>query len=265
MAAQVSPTGDCYLETTTSILLGIVIGLTMLNFGKVLKQTSHIYSKTKSFTNLYSWMIWILLLASPTQAIIDWLFIVGHILKRSVIPGFSAADILLWVFQTQLTPQIIANRLGLIMTDKKKVRIMKCVLLVIIGIMNATVICMIFLIQATYPTLGPHIQKFYAPIDKAFGLLTDLLLNLAFIWKVHHELIANGLTKYRLLFNLNIAAIILSLSMDIALLVVVLVLPNSFIYTCIHPIVYSVKLAIELMMADLIVQVTQEQYQMPEI
>ncbi|KAK0372420.1 hypothetical protein CLIM01_10226 [Colletotrichum limetticola] len=142
---------------------------------------------------------------------------------------------------------------------------MKCALLVIIGIMNAIVICIVFLIQATYPTLGPHIQKFYAPIDKAFGLLTDLLLNLAFIWKVHHELIANGLTKYRLLFNLNIAAITLSLSMDIALLVVVLVLPNSFIYTCIHPIVYSVKLAIELMMADLIVQVTQEQYQMPEI
>lgn len=168
---------------------------------------------------------------------------------------------------------------------------MKCALLVIIGIMNAIVICMVFLIQATYPTLGPHIQKFYAPIDKAFGLLTDLLLNLAFVWKVHHELIANGLAKYRLLFNLNIAAITLSLSMDvgrrvfslfksfprtalraslirltkIALLVVVLVLPNSFIYTCVHPIVYSVKLAIELMMADLIVQVTQEQYQMPEI
>ncbi|KAK1463190.1 hypothetical protein CMEL01_13259 [Colletotrichum melonis] len=234
----------------------------MLNFGKVVKQTSHIYSKTKSFTNLYSWMIWILLLASPTQAIIDWLFIIGRIVKS---PGFSAADILLWVFQTQLTPQIIANRLGLIITDKKKVRVMKCALLVIIGIMNAIVICMIFLIQATYPTLGPHIQKFYAPIDKAFGLLTDLLLNLAFIWKVHHELIANGLAKYRLLFNLNIAAITLSLSMDIALLVVVLVLPNSFIYTCVHPIVYSVKLAIELMMADLIVQVTQEQYQMPEI
>ncbi|KAG7072708.1 hypothetical protein JMJ76_0005555 [Colletotrichum scovillei] len=141
---------------------------------------------------------------------------------------------------------------------------MKITLFTIVGIMNIFVMSVMFPMQATRPKLGLRIQRFYSPIDKILSLLIDLSLNSVFLRKLQRELIDNGLVKYRLLFFLTIAAIVVSLSMDISLIVVVF-LSNPYLYASIHPTVYSIKLAIEMMMADFIARVVQEQHQIQEI
>ncbi|KAG7054416.1 hypothetical protein JMJ77_0001483 [Colletotrichum scovillei] len=209
---------DCSLEITSSIWLGTVIGLTILNAGKVIEQTLQIYSKIRSFTSLYSWMIVGLLLANISQAVIDWLYIRGDVAGSL---GFSGAGTVLWIIQTQRAPQIIANRLGLIIANKRKTKIMKITLFTIVGIMNIFVMSVMFPMQATRPKLGLRIQRFYSPIDKILTLKISLI--------------------------------------------VVVFLSNPYLYASIHPTVYSIKLAIEMMMADFIARVVQEQHQIQEI
>ncbi|KAK1454828.1 hypothetical protein CMEL01_03588 [Colletotrichum melonis] len=263
MAAQRSQTQDCDPEIQSGVCFGIVIGLTILNFGKVTEQTLHIYSRTKSFANMYSWMVWILLFTTATSAVITWFFVRGQIAGSSTL--FLSLSTVLWVLLMQIPPQIVANRLGLIMANKKTVKAMKITLLVLISIMNVLCIGLYIWARRTYPILGLHVQKYAVPIASAFSASIDLFMNSVFLRKVHRELITNGLVKYRLLFRLNVAAIIVLLSMEAVLTIIVLVLPTSFLYTSIQPAVYSIKLAIELMMADLIARVVQEQHQMQEI
>ncbi|KAM5344556.1 hypothetical protein ACJ41O_013091 [Fusarium nematophilum] len=97
--------------------------------------------------------------------------------------------------------------------------------------------------------------------EKVIYLLIDLALNASFLCKVKRELIANGLRKYELLFNFNASAVFISLSMDI-LIIVIISLPNPFLYAIFHPVAYSVKLIIEIIMADLIAKVVQSQNEM---
>ncbi|KAK1726530.1 uncharacterized protein BDZ83DRAFT_696637 [Colletotrichum acutatum] len=211
-------------------------------------------------------MIWGLLLANISEAVIDWLYIRGDVAGSL---GFSGAGTVLWIIQTQCAPQIIANRLGLIIADKRKTKIMKITLFTIVGIMNIFVMSVMFPMQATRSKLGLRMQRFYSPVDKILSLLIDLSLNWVFLRKLQRELNDNGLVKHRLLFVLTIAAMRVSLAMDVGYrvipLIVVVFLSNPYLYSSIHPTVYSIKVAIEMMMADFIVQVAQEQHQMREI
>uniref|UniRef100_A0A0D2YHX0 Uncharacterized protein n=1 Tax=Fusarium oxysporum (strain Fo5176) TaxID=660025 RepID=A0A0D2YHX0_FUSOF len=103
-----------------------------------------------------------------------------------------------------------------------------------------------------------HINDIWDRTEKVLYLLMDLALNSAFLHKVKRELIADGLIKYKLLFNFNVSVVVISLSMDI-LIIVMMSLPNPFLYAVFHPVAYSVKLIIEIMMADLIAKIVRSQ------
>jgi hypothetical protein len=60
-----------------------------------------------------------------------------------------------------------------------------------------------------------HINDIADRTEKVLYLSMDLALNSAFLHKVRRELIAEGLTKYKLLFNFNVSAVVVSLSMDV--------------------------------------------------
>lgn len=55
-------------------------------------------------------------------------------------------------------------------------------------------------------------------LEKAIICVMDTGLNLYFIYLVRSRLIANGLTKYDLLFNFNLAMIFVSVSLDVRIL-----------------------------------------------
>ncbi|KAK1687283.1 hypothetical protein BDP55DRAFT_727239 [Colletotrichum godetiae] len=257
MGAQMFGTAVYSLEIP-SIYFGITIGLAILISVKASQQTVLIYMRTNSVFNLYVWMIWVLLVANLLQAIVNWLFIRGDLAGTF---GFFFGSCILWSLQTQLALQIIANRLGLVIVDKRRVKIMKISLLIVVGIINISVTCIWIPARLTLEEPFVRINEIWDRMEKIIYLLVDLTLNAIFLRKVRRELIAGGLTKYWLLFNCNVAAVSISLSMDI-LIIVMMSLPNPFLYAITHPVAYSVKLVIEMMMADLISTIARQPHQL---
>jgi hypothetical protein len=188
----------------------------------------------------------------------------------------------LWAIQTQLLPQIIANRLSLIMTSKRRAAKLKWALFLSIAGINIAV-CYIWT-TAQMPSATPyqiHVNHMFEKAEKTFFLVIDLSLNLYFLYLVRFRLIADGLGKYWMLFNFNAGIVVISTSMD-ALLLGFLSLPDPYLsvanfpvpacipvskhqltsgyrprYVQFAPLAYIVKLYIELLMASLISKVVR--------
>lgn len=135
----------------------------------------------------------------------------------------------LWAIQTQLLSQIIANRVGLIMVNKRKAQILKWTLLGLIGCVNIAV-CVIW--PAAYKVdstpAETHRNDVFEKAEKTFFLVVDLGLNMMFLYLVRFRLISHGLSKYWLLFKFNVALVFLSTCMDTALLAM-LSLPSPYL------------------------------------
>lgn len=130
---------------------------------------------------------------------------------------------------TQILPQIMANRISLVMFDKRKVLWLKLGLFIsILGINLA--VCSIW-VPAQLSTAQPsqkRLNHIFETAEKTFFLIVDLGLNIYFLFLVHYHLIAGGLIKYWRLFKLNIAMVCLSTAMD-ALVLGLLEMPNSYL------------------------------------
>jgi hypothetical protein len=137
--------------------------------------------------------------------------------------------VIMWTIITQLLLQIIANRISLIMSNKRTARIIKWSLFVFVALVNVSVfniwIPALMKINQTYITLN----YIWEHVEKSIFLVVDLGLNIYFLYLVRSELISHGLTKYWLLFNFNAGIIIVSTSMDV-LLLGLQSLPNNYEY-----------------------------------
>ncbi|KAH8725584.1 hypothetical protein GQ44DRAFT_615329 [Phaeosphaeriaceae sp. PMI808] len=236
-----------------SIFFGAFLGLFVPTAGKTMQQTWTIWQRTRTLNNTYLYMIW-------TEVVVNFVFaLVTYLYLCKVIPpslGFYFGTVLLWAFQTQLLPQIIANRVGLIMVNKKKVRLLKWSLFLLISAVNISVFCIWI---PAHMGAGPTFVTFnmiWERFEKTFFLVIDLGLNLYFLYLVRYRLIANGLTKYMRLFRFNAAIVLVSTSMDI-LLLGLLSLPDGYAYVQFAPVAYIIKLNIELTMAVLISKVVR--------
>ncbi|KAK1498939.1 hypothetical protein CCUS01_02559 [Colletotrichum cuscutae] len=259
MIARDSDPGFYPLEAP-AIRFGITIGLTMLATFKASQQTFQIYSRTKSATKLYPWMIWIFLLANTSQAVMNWLLAHGD-LSKSI--GLVIGSCMLWTLQTQLAPQILANRLGLLLVNKKRAKMMKFGLLAIVGVINISVTCIYVTGYSINPEYFTHLHKIWDPIDKVVDLLIDISLNTVFLRIIQHEFVADGLQKYRLLFYCGVLFVLISLCMDI-LMIVMMTVQEPFLYAMTHPMAYTMKMIIEMTMADLISSIAKRPHQMQE-
>ncbi|KAF4460977.1 hypothetical protein FALBO_12231 [Fusarium albosuccineum] len=237
-----------------AIYFGIFIGVFVFTFAKALQQTRSIYRRTQSLHNAYLYLIWVEAWTNFAFAILTFLFLNG------VIPpglGVYVPTVVLWSFQTQLLPQIIANRVSLIMTNRRRATHLKRSLFLSIAIINVAV-CYIW-VTAHLEGATPGEVKLniiFEKFEKSFFLVIDLALNLYFLYLVRFRLIADGLAKYWQLFNFNAGMVVISTSMDI-LLLGFLSLPDPYLYVQFAPLAYIVKLYIELMMANLISKVVR--------
>ncbi|KAM0540957.1 hypothetical protein ACHAPJ_013442 [Fusarium lateritium] len=237
-----------------SIYYGLFLGVFIFTFAKAVSQTRAIWKRTHSLHNAYLYMIWNEQLVNFIFALITFLYLNG------IIPGnlgFLLATVILWSIQTQLLPQIIANRVALIMTNRRRARHLKWGLLVVIGFVNVAV-CYIFTVAHldTATDSQKHVNMVFEKAEKSFFLIVDLALNLYFLYLVRYRLIADGLGKYWRLFNFNAGMVLISTSMDI-LLLGFLSLPDPYLYVQFAPLAYIVKLYIELLMANLISKVVR--------
>ncbi|KAH7111882.1 hypothetical protein B0J11DRAFT_191543 [Dendryphion nanum] len=236
-----------------SIFFGAFLGLFVPTSAKAMQQTWSIWRRTRSLTNAYLYMVWVEVIVNLIFAVTTYLYLC------KVIPpslAYYIGAVTLWAFQTQLLPQIIVNRVSLIMVNRKKVHLLKWGLFLLIGAVNISVYCIwIPAHMGTSPTFVT-LNLIWERIEKTFFLVVDLGLNLYFLYLVRYRLIANGLTKYMRLFKFNAAMVFVSTSMDI-LLLGLLSLPNPYDYVQFAPIAYIIKLHIELTMAALISKVVR--------
>ncbi|KAH7353183.1 hypothetical protein BKA66DRAFT_516250 [Pyrenochaeta sp. MPI-SDFR-AT-0127] len=236
-----------------SIFFGAFLGLFVPTSGKAMQQTWSIWQRTRSLRNVYLYMIWVEAIVNLIFALVTYLYLCKVI--QPSLP-FYFGTVTLWAFQTQLLPQIIANRVSLIMVDKKKARSLKWVLFLLISAVNVSVYCIWIPAHMGTSPVFITLNLIWERVEKTFFLIVDLGLNLYFLYLVRYRLIANGLTKYMPLFKFNVVIVFISTSMDI-LLLGLLSLPDGYAYVQFAPVAYIIKLNIELTMAVLISKVVR--------
>ncbi|KAM0425966.1 hypothetical protein ACHAPT_008905 [Fusarium lateritium] len=237
-----------------SIYFGLFVGVFIFTIAKVVQQTRNIWKRTHSFHNTYLYLIWAEAWTNFIFAIVTFLFL-NNAIKGSLI--FYLFTVVLWALQTQLLPQIIANRVALIMTNRRRATHLKWGLVISIGLINIAV-CYIWTVahmEGATPAQVHH-NVIFEKAEKIFFLIIDLGLNLYFLYLVRFRLIADGLSKYWRLFNFNAIMVGISTTMDV-LLLGFLSLPNPYLYVQFAPVAYIIKLYIELLMASLISKVVR--------
>lgn len=237
-----------------AFFFGAFVPVFIFAFAKAARQTQSIWTHRRTFINTYIFLVWGEAVCNLVFAVTTILFLVD------VIPptdAYFGAACTLWAIQVELLPQIIANRVALIMVDQRKAKMLKWGLAALI-----TPVC----IAVLYIWTAAHVEsatpeqielnRVFELCEKAFFLVVDLSLNLYFLYLVRFRLIACGLTKYWTLFNFNVGMVIISTAFDIMLLGF-LELPDPYVYVQFAPLAYISKLWIELQMANLIFKVVK--------
>ncbi|KAF2125783.1 hypothetical protein P153DRAFT_323980 [Dothidotthia symphoricarpi CBS 119687] len=232
---------------------GFTIGFGFLTVWEAWKQTRRNRNPLRS---VYIYMLWGEIAANVIIGIIGWLFLNGRLGPTVPVLFFI---LLLWVFEIQLLMQIIINRIALIAEHRSTVSRLKWGTVVLITTINIAVFC-IWIPAHTVPPISNTfvlINNVWDKISKVLILIVDAGLNWYFLHTVKIRLLQqNGLTKYQPLISFNAKLMIVSIGMD-ALLIGLMFLRNPVVYIQFHPVVYMVKLNIEMSMASLIVRLAQ--------
>ncbi|KAJ4003843.1 hypothetical protein NW752_011971 [Fusarium irregulare] len=206
-------------QLVASIIWGFTIAVGIFSAQKAGKQTWDQYKRTGRF-RAYVWMIWAEWLASMIIGILSWCFIRGFIAPRR---------------------------------NAVKIRWMTAIVL---GLINISVFCIWIPAQLQISQKWHDINYIWDRIEKGLFLVIDAMLHGYFIYLIRIKLIANGLTKYQPLMRYNFAMIFISMSLDI-ILIGSMSIGNGFIYVQFHPLVYMLKLHIEMNISALIVRVVR--------
>ena len=105
------------------------------------------------------------------------------------------------------------------MMNRQRSRYLKLGLFLLIGCINIAV--GFIWVPAQMPGASEkkqYLNFMFERAEKTFLLIVDVVLSAYFLYLVRYRLIEDGLTKYWRLFNINIAAVIISTMMDILLI-----------------------------------------------
>ncbi|KAI1839684.1 hypothetical protein JX266_014106 [Neoarthrinium moseri] len=235
-----------------SIIWGFTLASGLFAAAKAFKQTRRVMKRARGL-HAYSMMVWAEWSVSMVIGVLSWLFI------RGIIPAsfwVYFALLCLWVIQIQCICGIIINRIALLMMDKRQACNIRWVVAVILGLVNISVFIIWIPARLQISPQYIAINEIWDRIEKVIFLLVDAGLNIYFIHLVRSRLIANGLTKYMPLFRYNMFMVAVSMSLDI-ILIGTMSIPNGLVYVQFHPLVYILKLHIEMNIADLIVKVVK--------
>lgn len=252
-----------------AIAWGFTLGFGFLTSSKALKQSRRIWKRSHKI-NTYVILVWTEIISSLIISIMAWLlsdnimpmkwvFIFSARPNAYVFNSFYAlfVSLVCWSLQVQALLQIIINRVGLLIIDKRKVWRLKWSVAALMTVVNISVFVIWIPAQLQVNETFIKINYIYDRIEKAIFLFVDLCLNIHFLWLVRSELISAGMTKYMQLFKFNASIIFISISMDI-LIISMMELKNPWIYTQFQALAYIVKLNIELTMASTIAKVAKK-------
>jgi hypothetical protein len=112
--------------------------------------------------------------------------------------------------------QIIINRIALLILDQQRVRRLKWIVAIILGFVNISVFCIWIPARMQISQRIIFINEIWDRIEKVIFLFVDAGLSCYFVYLVRKKLIANGLTKYMVLFKFNLVMVAISLSLDVS-------------------------------------------------
>ncbi|KIK71523.1 hypothetical protein GYMLUDRAFT_254721 [Collybiopsis luxurians FD-317 M1] len=231
-----------------SIVLGFFFGFLAPVVWSAVRETH----RARKFT-LYVFMIWLEITADIVFAVITWVYLAGYL-----GPGLHvfATIIACWICQVQCLLQIIANRLSILLSKRKHRLYLKFTVAGIVTLVSVSTAFIWIPAQLQINHTFIETNHWWDRFEKSVYLLTDLVLNALFIRTVKKRLIDHGLHKYDKVMKFNEYIVVVSIGMDI-LLMGVTALKNPFVYCQFHPVVYIIKLQIEMTMAQLIIKVAR--------
>ncbi|KAI1367924.1 hypothetical protein F5Y08DRAFT_348259 [Xylaria arbuscula] len=235
-----------------STVWGFSLAVALFTASKAIKQTWRSWRRVSRPTG-YIIMVWGEWISSLIIGVISWLFLYG-IIGPSF--QFFFTVIVFWVFQTQCIMQILVNRIALITRDQRKITKLRWTVAGLLFLLNISVFVIWIPARLQVSSTFIHINDVWDRIEKALFAVIDLSLSSYFAYLVREKLISNGLTKYNRLFRYNILMIAFSLALDIVLIIVV-PLGNGLVYLVFHPLVYLLKLHIELNLTDLLAKIVR--------
>ncbi|KAI5838193.1 hypothetical protein DFP73DRAFT_566120 [Morchella snyderi] len=238
-----------------SICWGFTLGFGFLTTWEAIRQTNRARDPLRS---VYIWMIWLEIFVCLAFSIICWIHIDGNI-----PPSFAFYFCILtfWALQVQFLLQIIINRVIVILADRERAFYMKWGVAALITAINISVYCIWIPARLQISHKYVHINEVWDRCEKVIYLVVDAILNWYFVRVVRQRLVKQGSAKYNRLVIFNIRIIFLSLLMD-CLIIGTMSLKNSFVYMQFHPLAYTVKLMIEMSMANLIRKIASEKNDM---
>ncbi|KAF5550058.1 hypothetical protein FNAPI_7861 [Fusarium napiforme] len=258
MAGFLIPDHYVYVKPSTtdqlvaSIIWGFTLAVGIFAGQKAGRQTWDQWKRTGR-AKAYVWMIWAEWLASMLIGVLSWCFIRGYI-----APSFWIFFALLcaWVVQIQCICGIIINRISLLMVDRRNAIKIRWITAITLGLINISVFCIWIPSQLQISQRYHDINYIWDRIEKGLFLVIDATLHGYFVYLIRIKLIANGLTKYQPLMRYNLVMIAISMSLDV-ILIGSMSIGNGFIYVQFHPLVYMLKLHIEMNISGLIVRVVR--------
>ncbi|KAK7047806.1 hypothetical protein VNI00_006134 [Paramarasmius palmivorus] len=255
--------------TRGDIVLGSIVFGFFFGFVIHVTWTAILETKRAGRLSLYVAMIWLEILGDLGFAVTTWLYL------YEVIPpglGVFLTLIICWMLQVSCLMFIIVNRLCIIISRPSHRKILKGVVIGVVGFISVSSAC---ICEQFTSTIGPsnplttgipaqlqinhqfiHLNHWWDRFEKSVYLCLDLSLNITFIVLVKKRLVDYGLKKYYPVMRFNEYIIFVSIGMDILLLGMT-ALKNGFVYCQFHPVVYIVKLQIEMTMSRLLIKVAR--------
>ncbi|KAK7906429.1 hypothetical protein PG985_016435 [Apiospora marii] len=235
-----------------SIIWGVTIAAGLFTASKAYKQSKAMYKRTGQVSS-YTMMIWAEWTASMTIGVLCWCHIRGYIEPSFWIYFFILT---FWTIQIQCICQIIINRIALLALDQKKMRTIRWSVFGILSVVNISVYCIWIPARLQISDEYVNINKIWDRLEKVIFLFVDSSLSLYFVMLIRRNLIDNGLTKYMPLYRFNLFMVGCSIALD-AILIASMSIPNDIVYLQFHPLVYMMKLHIEMNIAALIAKVVR--------
>ncbi|CAJ2504158.1 Uu.00g115520.m01.CDS01 [Anthostomella pinea] len=238
-----------------SLAFGFTLGFGFLTVWEAIKQTRMNKSPLRS---PFIYMIWGEIAANLFICIIAWIFLDG--ILGATVPVLFVI-LALWVLEIQLLMQMIINRIAVIAESQKLVQKIKWGTCGGISFINCLVFIIFIPAHLTPPPIPVlfHINKYWDPTSKVLICIVDAGLNWYFLSTVKQRLVKEcGLVKYAPLVSFNARLMVVSIGMDL-LLIGLMWLPNEIVFIQFHPVVYMVKLNIEMSMASLITRLARGQ------
>ncbi|KAK4097234.1 hypothetical protein N658DRAFT_479250 [Parathielavia hyrcaniae] len=136
-------------------------------------------------------------------------------------------------------------------------RLLKVGLVIAIGLINVSVFVIWVPARLQISERWVRINLVWDRVEKALFAVIDMCLNAYFMWLVKSKLVADGLTQYNLVYRYNLVMSCLSVSLDV-MLIGLMSLPDDAVYLQAHPLVFLIKLNIEMNMAELLGKVVKK-------